>query len=218
MRNCLLLLISIFLFACTKDAYEKGEGEYSSMQADFVEAHANADKKVDYVVTDENQQLVLQSLYSPSWIDKADTVYRAVLYYKKDGETAEPVSMSRVSVPTLIPRDSIKGDVKMDPLTLESVWISKNKRYLNVGFYIKSGTTDDAEAIHKLAVVSDMLMKNDDNSHTLWLRLYHDQGGVPEYYSQHSYFSLSLKGLTADSIRFTVNTYKGEVVRTFSLK
>ena len=219
MRTTLLMAVSaLLLTSCTQDTYEKGDGEYSALQADFVEAHTNADKKVDYVVTDEGQRLNLASLYEADWLLKQDTLYRAALYYEKDGEDADVVSMSRIPVPTITPKDSVKKGMKMDPITLESMWVSKSKRYLNAGFYLKSGSTDNEDAVHRLAVISDTLMKNADNTHTLYLRLYHDQGGMPEYYSVHSYFSLPLQGLTADSIRLTVNTYKGEVVKTLYIK
>ena len=112
----------------------------------------------------------------------------------------------------------MKEKVKTDPLTLESIWISKNKRYLNASVYLKVGSTDDEEAIHKMGVVCDTIMAHADSTRTLHLRLYHDQGGVPEYYSQRTYFSLPLSELHADSIRFSINTYKGEVVKTLKIK
>lgn len=220
MMNCRNLFwgVALLLFAaCTQDAYEKGTGIDSYVQADFVEAHANADKKMDYAVTDEDQRLTMMSLRSASWMTKADTIYRAILYYEQYGALTNPVRLSKVSVAHIIHKDSVKSGIKTDPLTLESVWVSTNKRYLNVGFYLKTGSTSDDEAMQLLAVIGDTLMTNADNTHTLWLRLYHDQGGVPEYYSTHSYFSLPLQDLTADSIRLTVNTYQGEVVKTLSI-
>lgn len=218
MNRLLLLIAVVLLAACSRDTYEKGNGEYSSLQADFVEAHTNADKLVDYVVTDDEERLNLTSLYAANWLQKADTVYRAAVYYEKENGGARLVSMSRVSVPPITPKDSLKSGVKTDPIALESLWISKNKRYLNAGFYLKTGATNDENSVHRLGIVADTLVTNADNTHTLCLRLYHDQGGVPEYYSVHSYFSLSLENLTADSIRLTINTYKGEVVKTLNIR
>ena len=47
------LVALLLLVSCTQDNYDKGEGEYSLMRADFVEAHVGSDKRVDYVVTDD---------------------------------------------------------------------------------------------------------------------------------------------------------------------
>ena len=48
------------------------------------------------------------------------------------------------------------------------------------------------------------------------LKLYHDQGGVPEYYTVQRYASIDTKDLgDADVVSITVNTYGGEVTKTF---
>ncbi len=218
MRRILWLLTLSAFMSCTIDSYEKGDGELSAVLADFVVAHVNADQKVDYVVTDDDQRLTLQSLYEVDWKVKTDSLYRAVLYYEKDGHQASPISLTNIPVVTLIPKDSVKNGMKTDPLTLESVWISKNKSFLNVGFYAKVGETANKTAVHQLGMVQDTLVKNTDLTRTLHLKVYHDQGGVPEYYSQKSYFCVALKDLTVDSIRFSMNTYQGEVVKTLSVK
>ena len=57
-----------------------------------------------------------------------------------------------------------------------------------------------------------------DNTKTLYLRLYHDQGGVPEYYSQRAFLSVPLQKLGVDSIHFEVNTYDGIVRKTLFVK
>ena len=67
-------------------------------------------------------------------------------------------------------------------------------------------------------MISDTLMSHSDGKKTLHLRLYHDQGGMPEYYSQRTYFSIPIQKLGVDSIQFTINTYKGLVTKTLSLK
>ncbi len=218
MKHLFCFLIVFVILSCTIDSYDKGDGELSAVQADFVMAHAVADHKVDYAVTDDNQRLTLQSLYAASWAQKADSSYRAIMYYEKKGEEAAVVSLTQIPVVALIPKDSLKSDMKTDPLTFESIWVSKNKSYVNVSFYAKIGTTDKEKAVHRMGIIKDTLLTNADNKKTLCLRFYHDQGDVPEYYSQKGYFSIPLKGLTADSIRLTMNTYKGEVIKTVAIK
>lgn len=222
-RSLTLYLMSLFLLACTTDSYEKGEGEYSLLQADFVEAHADDDMKVDYVDTDDDERLVIAEPFAKSWIKKGDEKYRGILYYKKkDAKRVDVVSFTDVKVLSPIPVDTLEKKLKLqmktDPVSLESVWLSKTKRYLNVGFYLKVGVTDDQEAVHKMSVVADSVHQFADGKKTLYLRLFHDQGDVPEYYSQRSFFSLALNDIGVDSLQLSVNTYDGVVKKSFSVK
>ena len=216
-KKLLFLLLTAAVLGCETDSYEKGTGENSLLQADFVEVHVNGSGIADYVVTDDDMQLPLSEPLHASWMTKGDTVYRAEFYYRKVANWASPVSLRQMSMASIIHKDSLKNGMKTDPLTLESIWLSKNKRYLNMGFYVKSGSTDKSKS-HLLGVVADTLMANTDGSHTLWLTLYHDQAGVPEYYSVHGYFSVATKELTADSVRFAVETYQGQKVKTIALQ
>lgn len=220
-KGLLFLLLSIAAVACTTETYEKGDGENSYLQADFVDAHADANLKIDYVDTDGGERLNISVPFTKSFVKKAESSYRAILYYNKKGDNvAEMVSFAEVGVAGITPIDSLtkKTSMKTDPLTLEGLWVSKNKRYLNATLYVKIGSTDDNSAMHRLAVISDTLMSHTDGKKTLHLRLYHDQGGMPEYYSQRTYFSIPIQKLGVDSIQFTINTYKGLVTKTLSLK
>ena len=86
----LLLLLSLLtLFSCEQDLYEKGDNEYSYMRADFVEAVVGSDKQVVYVVTDNDERLLLTAPYTDSWIGRSDTVYRAILYYSNQDDRAK---------------------------------------------------------------------------------------------------------------------------------
>ncbi len=218
MKKIIPFFAALTILSCTIDSYEKGDGENSFVQADFVEAYTNAERKVDYVVTDDQQRLTLQTPYEAEWLEKADSFYRAVLYYEKGDEQVAVVTLAKIPVAVPIPKDSLKSGIKTDPLTIESIWVSKNKRYLNVGFYAKVGATDDKKAIHSIGLVMDTLVVNPDKTQTLCLLLYHDQGGVPEYYSQKSYFSFFLKDLGIDSISLSANTYQGRMVKTLPLR
>ena len=220
----LAMLGGVLLLAasCTIDSYDKGEGDYSLTTAELVEAHVGSDKKVDFVDTDHGQRLTMQPAQTAKWITKADTVYRAVLFYNEvSSGVAETVSMGRVGV--LVPRslstadttkaDPKAGEMKTDPLYLESAWVSKSRRYLNLQLRLLTGSTGDEEAVHTIGLVSDSLKST--VSHAC-LRLYHDQGGRPEYYSATTYVSIPLYSMDADTITLEVNTYdKGTLVRTF---
>ncbi len=223
MKKILLVTICCLaaLTACTIDTYEKGDGEYSNVQGDFALLHANSAKMIDYVELDDGERLNLKEPMAKQWVNKADTFYRSVLFYKKNGDLIEVVSAVQVSEMNILSADTLKKrkiEVKTDPLKLESVWVSKNKQYMNASIYLKTGSTTDETAIHLLGLVADSLYRNADNSIVLCLRLLHDQGGMPEYYSVNTYFSLPLRSLPVDSIRLTVNTYEGEVTKSLSIR
>jgi len=205
------LLCLLLITACTIDAYEKGEGAYSQMTAELVEAYIGSDKYVGQVETDQGERLTLQQPYTAKWIQTADTTYRALLYYNKvrAGE-AEPVSMSRVGV--LLLHDSIKGGMKTDPLYIESAWIAKNRHYLNLRLRLLTGSTDDEAAQHSIGLVRDTVASTPSH---LRLQLYHDQGGCPEYYSFVTYASIPLADIKADTITLDINTYNGVVRRSW---
>lgn len=213
-----LLLLPFLLLACEQDNYEKGEGEYSQLRADFVEAHTNADKQVDYVVTDEGDRLTVEGKLTAKWLATADSVYRAYLYYNRVGTAAQEASIGQVATLKLRRPSYFKEGIATDPVRFESMWLSTTKRYLNASVYLMMGHTDDEKAIHSLGLVGDTIMVNADSSRTWHTRLWHSQGGIPEYYSQRIYLSIPLYEIDADSICVDINTYSGTVERKFPLR
>jgi len=211
LRSTLFVVALLCLCSCTQDTYDKGEGDYSQMMAELADAHVDAHKYIDYVDTDEGQHLVLSEAVTASFIAKADTTYRVSFYYKMAGEKAQPITLGNVLVVT--PK-AIK-DMKTDPVRLESMWIGKSAKYLNMGVYLMTGTTQSSSLKQILGCRRDTLMHNADGTTTLRLTFYHDQGGVPQYYSQRAYFSIPLTGVAADSVWLSVNTYDGLVTRKF---
>lgn len=201
------------LTACTIDSYDTGTGAYSLTQADFVEAHSDGNREVDYVLTDDGERLTVSSRIAPEWMETADTLYRAVLYYNKVSSTeAEPMALSLI--PTLLPAPKEKYDeVRTDPVKFESLWISGNGRYLNIGLYLKVGHIDEDAELHTIGLIDDGTVTNSDGTRTARLRLYHDQGDVPEYYSSKYYVSIPCKVFDTDSVSITLNTYDGPVER-----
>lgn len=217
MRHLAFLTLLAFLpllAACTIDAYEKGEGEYSLLTAELVEAYVDNDKHVSHVVTDQGEYLMLTSPLTAQWIETPDTMYRALLYYDQVEEgKAEPRSFGWVGV--LTPRDSIKGGMKSDPLYTESMWVAKNHKYLNLRLRLLTGSTDDEKARHSIGLMKDAASSTPGHARMV---LYHDQGGMPEYYSMVTYASIPLDSIKADTLTIVVKTYNGEVNRTFKLR
>ena len=218
-RLCALALAMAAVTACERDSYDKGTSEHSLATADFVEAHTDSGRQVTCAVTDGGRRLTLTPPLAPIWATVADTAYRAILYYNRgDGDCARPLSITPVAVLAPKPRAELK-QVKTDPLTFESAWMSCGGKYLNVGLYLKTGeATGGDRPRHTLGAVSEGARQNADGTRTALLTLYHDQGGVPEHYSSKHYASILCGDIPCDSIALTVSTYKGKTVKTVAAK
>lgn len=204
--------LSTVIFSCTKDAYDKGEGEYSLMRGDFAEAYINSNMLATKIVTDDGDELTLTKPYKAGWMSTADTTYRCMLYYNKVENRAEVLSMSQVPCLTVHPLSEFEVPLVTDPVTFESTWLSKNGRYLNVSILLKTGVTNDTSAIQSLGFVSDTIITHPDNKKIRHIIMHHDQGNVPEYYSTQIYMSIPTERIDADSVRISINSYDGEVV------
>lgn len=217
-RAALFFLWLLAFTACERDAYNEGTGTYSLTRADFVEMYTDGSAAALYALTDEGDSLRLASSFTAVWMQRPDTLYRALYYYNKvaDGK-ATTVAVVRVPVLSIVPAWKLKEE-HTDPVKFESVWLSANRKYLNLGLYLKSGETADDAARQTIAVMRDTLLSNADGTSTACLRLYHDQGDVPQYYSSKVYASLPCSQLDCDSVRLTINTYSGTVVRTLRIR
>ena len=132
-------------------------------------------------------------------------------YSQMMAELADAHVNGRVSVLSPLSAKDIKA-MKTDPVRIESMWVGKSKKYANLSLYLMTGTTDSDSLKQVLGCRRDALVTNADGTRTLRLTLYHNQGGVPEYYSQRVYLSIPIQGMKVDSIWFTVNTYEGQKI------
>lgn len=213
-----MMIAMAALAACENESYESGTGSLSLTTADFVEVYTDGSAAVSRVVTDDGEQLSLSHAPAAEWINRPDTVYRAVLYYDRTADEAvSPVSV--VPVPVLRPVPAAQFEaIRTDPVRFESLWASAGGRYINIGIYLKNGTTGDADSRHTVGIILDGVTRNADGTSTARLRLYHDQGGVPEYYSTRYYISIPGEAVGADSAAVTIATYDGAVERRVRLK
>lgn len=206
--GCLALLL--VLAACENETYDAGDGKYSYLRADFGEVRIGAATLAVGAVTDEGTELMFGSPYSAQWAVKADTIYRALIYYYdkvENGKTA-PYSISRV--PVIEPYFTMRPDtLAFDPIVFESAWVSKSGKYLNIGLYVMTGQADGIDRTQTIGVIHDGVETLGDGTRKLNLRLYHNQKGVPEYYSSHAYISIPLKDVDADQIAIAIPTYDG---------
>lgn len=203
--------------ACEQDTYDKGDGYFSDTQATFCEAHSNSSKAIDYVVTDEGEQLTLTAPFTSKAITTPDSIYRMAIYYNKvESGKAELVSLGLIPTMGIADADEFEN-LATDPVKLESAWVSKSGKYVNLALLLKVGKIDADVERQSLGMVRIENRTNDDGTTTAILRLHHNQGGVPEYYSQKYYVSLLTKQIDADSLCLRVNTYGGEVEKRLRL-
>lgn len=108
---------------------------------------------------------------------------------------------------------------KTDPVSFVALWLSANRKYVNITFDVKTGSSgSDADGQSIGAVLTDMT-PNADGTLTAHITFCHDQGNVPQYYSSRQYASLAVAQMQdADSASIVINSYKGKVVKTISLK
>lgn len=211
-------ILLLLLASCESDSYDKGEGELSLATAEFVEAHANGNKQMDYVITDNDERLTVSPQPSVKWMTTPDSLYRALLYYNKVGEgIIEPLSITQV--PTLsIYSDWMIQDIKTDPVTFESIWQSASGKYLNMAFYLKIGEVGKDAELHTISIIQDTIIQNADGTATSFMCLYHDQGDMPEHYSSKCYISIPRDSIKADSVCMGINTYKGVLYKKVALR
>ena len=220
-RNFIIIgaLIVFTLLGCKNDTYDSGDGKYSYIKADFVEAHTASAKEINYAITDDGDSLVLSPHVSADWAAKSDSDYRALLYYYNtvNNNTTTAYSISRVPVVAYHPLSDFKS-VHIDPVNFESAWLSTNRKYLNIGFYVKTGQQDGSTSSQVISMINDGVVSKSDGTHELCLRMYHDQNGVPEYYSTKGYISVPIVTLPKGYIiHLSIKTYDGAITKDFTI-
>ena len=211
-----ILLCLPFFASCETDSYEKGEGKYSLMQADLCELTVNNQKQATTFVTDDGSSYTFKTPYTAKWIETADTTYRTLIYYNKvDASQAEPLGIG--VIPTLFPVEHWRfKEIKQDPIDLESAWMAKSGKYLNLGVLMKTGRIDDEELPHTIGLAQDTVLLHPDGKRTAFYRFLHSQNGIPEYYTNRRYISILLPDKQRpDTICLTIQTYQGTLERVF---
>lgn len=213
------VLSSLLLLAsCETDSYDKGTGELSLMQADFADITVNSQKQAVCFQTDEGDSYTFVQPVATRWIETPDTTYRAIVYYNKVNTTeAEAVALG--TVPTLKPREHWKLQQQpQDPVGFESAWVSSTGRYVNLGLLLKSGRVDDEEGVHTIGLAQDTVLVHANQRRTAYYRFLHDQGDVPQYYTNRRYVSIFIPADRPDTIHLTIQTYEGPIERQFALQ
>lgn len=213
-RLFIFLFVCLAFGACSKDSYNTGDSDLSHLRAEMVSMHVK-ETEVKSIVTDEDVTLEFNTLHVSESYARPDTTYRALLYYNKvEGKPIEVISASIAKL--LVPNAECKTKAT-DPLTYVSGWIAPNHKYVNLCLGLMLGNADDEKAKQSVELQLDSVETDDSGHKTYFVSVKHDQGGVPQYYTQNYYFSIPLDGLQAgDKMQFTVNTYKGTLTNSFA--
>lgn len=205
-RACVALLMATVVASCSTDGYDTGDGRYSYLKADFCKAHVTADMTVDYILTDGGDSVRLAKPTTVGWAPAKDTLWRALAYY--DNATKKLFSLSQVLVARPLAKMSIDS-VATDPLTLESAWMGGG--FLNIGFAVKAGATDQMEATQAIGIMVDSIETEGEATRAVTLRLLHAQNNVPQYYTVRNYLSMPLPtAWRGAKMTVVANTYSGE--------
>lgn len=239
------VVAAALLASCTTEQYDSGDGKWSYLRSDFAEVCTDAQSRMSSFTTDEQLSLQVEGTPKVSWMTTPDSTYRALVYYAAPGSSsasgpsssssssasftersAQNLASAPVKVFTVnnvlcpkIKRLQTLAPLKTDPLSFVALWLSANRKYVNITFDVKTGTSgSDADGQSIGAVLTDMT-RNADGTLTAHITFCHDQGNVPQYYSSRQYASLAVAQMQdADSASIVINSYKGQVVKTISLK
>lgn len=233
------------LASCTTEQYDSGDGKWSYLRSDFAEVCTDAQSRMSSFTTDEQLSLQVEGTPKVSWMTTPDSTYRALVYYAAPGSSsasgpsssssssasftersAQDIASAPVKVFTVnnvlcpkIKRLQTLAPLKTDPVSFVALWLSANRKYVNITFDVKTGSSgSDADGQSIGAVLTDMT-RNADGTLTAHITFCHDQGNVPQYYSSRQYASLAVAQMQdADSALIVINSYKGKVVKTICLK
>jgi hypothetical protein len=182
---------------------------------EFGEVKTSEAKTIVGFSSDDGLDVNFSRPYTAEWADKANGTYRALVYYDKV-EKGSTFAHSISQVPVVKPLITNRPDtVKTDPLIFESAWKSTNGKYLNVGFYVKTGTADGKINKQLLGVWREKVVEHADGTKDVYLKVMHSQNKAPEFYRTKGYMSIPIDGMQNDRIFLSVITYDGEVTKTF---
>ncbi len=214
-RVTVFLFVVLLLAGCSVDSYKTGDGGLSYLTVEFGEVKTAEAKTIVGFSSDDGLDVNFSRPYTAEWADKANGTYRALVYYDKV-EKGSTFAHSISQVPVVKPLITNRPDtVKTDPLIFESAWKSTNGKYLNVGFYVKTGTADGKINKQLLGVWREKVVDHADGTKDVYLKVMHSQNKAPEFYRTKGYMSIPLDGMQNDRIFLSVITYDGEVTKTF---
>ena len=201
-----LLLCMLLWEGCKEEDYV-----YPNVVTEFIGVQTDHEGTISQLVADNGTVYpVLQRDGRGGLV--ADTLYRTVSIYEPivqeegKGTAAQLYSCQLVLSMDPVAEAAFKGNIKTDPVDIQSIWLSGN--YVNMILLVQY--KDQTHAYH---FIDEGFTPNEDGTQTLNLRLYHDRRNDYEAFTKQVYLSVPLKNYLqllrkGDKIRFSLNTYK----------
>ena len=211
MKQVIVMALLFCIFLC--EGCKEEDYVYPSVVTEFIGAQTNNDGTISQLVADDG------TIYSVLQRDGlgglvADTLYRTISIYEPitqengKGNVAQLYSCQLVLSVNPLPASDFKGNIKTDPVDIQSIWLSGE--YLNMILLVKY-----KELSHIYHFVDEGITSDQSGTQTLNLRLFHDRNNDYEAFTKQVYLSVPLKNYLqllrkGDKIRFNLNTYKEE--------
>lgn len=217
MKQVIVMALLFCIFLC--EGCKEEDYVYPSVVTEFIGAQTNNDGTISQLVADDG------TIYSVLQRDGlgglvADTLYRTISIYEPitqengKGSVAQLYSCQLVLSVNPLPASDFKGNIKTDPVDIQSIWLSGE--YLNMILLVQY-----KELSHLYHFVDEGITSDQSGTQTLNLRLFHDRNNDYEAFTKQVYLSVPLKNYLqllrkGDKICFNLNTYKeGETYREF---
>lgn len=217
MKQVIVMALLFCIFLC--EGCKEEDYVYPSVVTEFIGAQTNNDGTISQLVADDG------TIYSVLQRDGlgglvADTLYRTISIYEPitqengKGNVAQLYSCQLVLSVNPLPASDFKGNIKTDPVDIQSIWLSGE--YLNMILLVQY-----KELSHLYHFVDEGITSDQSGTQTLNLRLFHDRNNDYKAFTKQVYLSVPLKNhlqllRKGDKIRFNLNTYKeGETYREF---
>jgi len=186
----ILLLLSL-LVSCNKDSYH-----YPSVKEEFFSGSANADGKLEYIITDDATRRVVTE-----WGDqldklKPDTLFRLMGYYEVlSAEKVKVHSFVNAISPKPVPATQYADSVPTAPIIMHSAWLGN--QYINMVLAVKGGGKK-----HRIVFLEEAVTPVDADGivHAVF-GIHHNDVGDARIYEVRGYASLPLFPYLKPSVR-----------------
>jgi len=200
----------LFILALLSSCKEEKQYVYPSVKLEFLTAQADDVGGLLYLIKDDGSKLRVVADHTGT-LFTVDSETRIVCNYVTLEEptvteegTAEVYSLlSPVSLQP-IKLASPSTDMKVDPLAVQSIWLSG--KYINMVLLVKA-----QDGKHFFHFIEDSIAA-ESGRNRVYLTLYHDKGDDVEAYSKNAYASVPLASYIAQYkngfyISFRIHTY-----------
>lgn len=217
MRQLLILFLCLLTLGACQEDYV-----YPSVITEFMDARTNEEGKLTRLITDTGDTLRIQERSGLDGL-AADSTYRTITIYERLEEASSQAlplvkvySVQQIlSIPPIGKNNFSPGEIRTDPLDIQSIWRSGNYLNLILRPLVKEGK-------HIYMVAETDMTSHTDGHQTLHLMLYHDRNGDEEAFTRKTYLSIPLTSYQGrlkkgDSITLQLNTYQeGMTSRSFA--